>query len=127
MSTPERPPRRVTVVHPRTAAARSSHRRGVRRDVREQTELGVTLITSLRRTQLRLALLVLVGVVVVVGGIPLAFLAFPDIREARVGGLAAGWIILGVLVFPAICIAGWLFARQADRNEDEFVDLVERS
>ena len=54
-------------------------------------------------------------------------LDFPDIREARVGGLAAGWIILGVLVFPAICIAGWLFARQADRNEDEFVDLVERS
>ena len=127
MSTPERPAKRVTVVHPRTAAARSSQRRGVRRDVRDQTPLGVTMITSLRRTQLRLALLVLVGVVVVVGGIPLAFLAFPDIREARVGGLAAGWIILGVLVFPAICIAGWLFARQADRNEDEFVELVERS
>jgi hypothetical protein len=127
MSTPERPARRVTVAHPRTAAARSSQRRGVRRDVREQTALGVTMITSLRRTQLRLALLVLVGDGVVVGGIPLAFLAFPDVREARVGGLAVGWVILGVLVFPAICVAGWLFARQADRNEEEFVDLVERS
>jgi hypothetical protein len=117
----------VTVVHPRTAAARTSPRRGVRRDVRDQTPLGVTMLTSLRRTQLRLAILVVLGVAVVVTGIPLVFLAFPAVREARVGGLALGWIILGVLVFPAICGAGWAYVRQAERNESAFVDLVERS
>ncbi len=127
MSTPDRPAKRVTVTHPRTAAARSAPRRGVRRDVRDQTELGVTMMTSLRRAQLRLALIVGLGVAVVVGVIPLVFLAFPTVREARVGGLAVGWVLLGVLVFPAICGAAWVYVRAAERNEAEFVDLVERS
>ena len=127
MSTPERPAKRVTVVHPRTAAARTSSRRGVRRDVRDQTELGVTMLTSLRRAQLRLAVLVVLGVAVVVVGIPLVFLAFPAVREGRVGGLAVGWIVLGVAVFPAICGAAWAYVRHAERNEAAFVDLVERS
>ena len=127
MSTPDRPAKRVTVVHPRTAAARTAAKRGVRRDVREQTELGVTMLTSLRRTQLRLAVLVVLGVAVVVIGIPLVFLAFPAVREGRVGGLAVGWFILGVAVFPAICGAGWAYVRHAERNEAAFVDLVERS
>ncbi len=127
MSTPERPARRVTVVHPRTAAARTAARRGMRRDVRDQTELGVTMLTSLRRTQLRLAVLVVLGVGVVVVAIPLVFLALPAVREGRVGGLAVGWIVLGVAVFPAICGAGWAYVRHAERNEAAFVDLVERS
>ena len=127
MSTPDRPAKRVTVVHPRTAAARTSSRRGVRRDVHDQTELGVTMLTSLRRAQLRLAVLVVLGVAVVVIGIPLVFLAFPAVREGRVGGLAVGWIVLGVAVFPAICGSGWAYIRHAERNESDFVDLVERS
>ncbi len=114
-------------MHPRTAAARTASRRGVRRDVRDQTELGVTMLTSLRRTQLRLAVLVVLGVGVVVVGIPLVFLEFPAVSHARVGGLAVGWIILGVLVFPAICGAALAYVRHAERNESAFVDLVERS
>jgi hypothetical protein len=127
MSLPDRPPRRVTVTHPRTAAARSSQRRGVRRDVRDQTELGVTMIRSLRRAQLRLALVVGLGVAVVLGAIPLVFLASPVVREARIGGLAVGWLLLGVLVFPTICTVGWAYVRASERDEDDFVDLVERS
>jgi hypothetical protein len=128
LPTPDRAPRRVVITHPRTAAARSSsQRRGVRRDVTEQTELGVTLMRSLRRTQLRLALVVGIVIAVVVGGIPLLFLAFPAVRDARVGGLALGWVVLGVMVFPLICITGWLYVRAADREETEFVELVERS
>jgi hypothetical protein len=117
----------VAVVHPRTAAARTASRRGLRRDVSDQTELGVTMLRSLRRTQLRLAVLVVLGVAVVVVGIPLVFLAFPAVGQGRVGGLAIGWIILGVLVFPAICGAAWAYVRRAERNEAAFVDLVERS
>jgi drug/metabolite transporter (DMT)-like permease len=116
------------ITHPRTAAARSTaHRRGVRRDVTEQTELGITLMRSLRRAQLRLALVVGIVIAVVVGGIPLMFLAFPAVRDARVSGLSLGWVVLGVLVFPLICLTGWLYVRAADRGEAEFVDLVERS
>lgn len=121
------PPRRTIVVHPRTAAARGAHRRGVRRDVRDHTELGVTLLASLRRSQLRLATLVLLAITLVVGGIPLLFLGLPELREARVGGLAVGWVILGVAAFPVICLLGWAYVRAAERNERDFVDLVERS
>jgi hypothetical protein len=123
----ERPAKRVTVTHPRTAAARSSARRGLRGDVREQTALGVTMITSLRRALLRLAVIVGTGLVVVLGGIPVVFLAAPGLRELRVGGLSLGWIVLGLLVFPAICGAAWWYVRAAERTEAEFVDLVERS
>lgn len=124
---PPRAARRTRVVHPRTAAAQGSHRRGVRRDVREQTELGVAMMSSLRRSQLRIAVLVMLAMTVLVGGIPLLFLAFPAVREARVGGLAVGWLILGVAVFPVICGLGWAYVKAADRNERDFVDLVERS
>jgi len=123
----ERPAKRVTVTHPRTAAARSSARRSFRGDVREQTPLGVTMMTSLRRAQLRLAVIVGTGLVVVLGGIPVVFLAVPGLRELRVGGLSLGWIVLGLLVFPAICGAAWWYVRAAERTEAEFVDLVERS
>ncbi|MGD9956131.1 MAG: hypothetical protein AB7O74_06550 [Candidatus Nanopelagicales bacterium] len=123
----ERPAKRVTVTHPRTAAARSSARRSFRGDVREQTPLGVTMITSLRRAQLRLAVIVGTGLVVVLGGIPVVFLAVPGLRELRIGGLSLGWIVLGLLVFPAICGAAWWYVRAAERTEAEFVDLVERS
>jgi hypothetical protein len=123
----ERPPRRVTVTHPRTAAARGAARRGVRRDVSEQTQLGVTFMTSLRRAQLRLALIVGLTVAVILGGIPLLFLALPALREARVGGLSVGWLLLGVLAFPAICAGAWYYVRAAERNERAFVELVERS
>jgi drug/metabolite transporter (DMT)-like permease len=99
----------------------------VRRDVRDQTELGVTMIRSLRRAQLRLALVVGLGVAVVLGAIPLVFLAFPEVREARVGGLSVGWVLLGVLAFPAIWLAGWAYVRAAEHDEAAFVDLVERS
>jgi hypothetical protein len=124
----ERPLRkRVAVTHPRTAAARSAQRRGVRRDVADQTPLGVALITSLRRSQLRLAVVVGAALTVVLGGIPLLFLLFPAIGQARVGGLSMGWILLGLLVFPAICGGAWWYVRAAERNESDFVDLVERS
>lgn len=123
----ERPAKRVTITHPRTAAARSSARRGLRGDVREHTPLGVTMITSLRRAQLRLAVIVGTGLVVVLGGIPVVFLAVPGLRELRVAGLSLGWIVLGLLVFPAICGAAWWYVRAAERTEAEFVDLVERS
>jgi hypothetical protein len=119
--------RREVVTHPRTAAARSAARRGVRRDVRDQTPLGLAMITSLRRTQLRLAVIVGLGIAVLLGGIPLLFLALPGLREARIADLSVGWLVLGVLVFPAIWLGAWAYVRAAERNESDFVDLVERS
>jgi hypothetical protein len=85
------------------------------------------MVMSLRRSQLRLATFVLLAITVLVGGVPLLFLGVPGLREARVGGFAVGWLVLGVAVFPVICGIGWIYTRAAERNERDFVELVEES
>jgi hypothetical protein len=121
----ERPPR-VTVTHPRTASAHRARRTSVRREVGEQTALGEVVLRSLERAQLRLALLVAAVVGAVMFGIPVLFLAWPAARQAQVGGLPLGWLLLGLVVFPVIVVAGWLYVRGAERNERRFSRLVER-
>ena len=118
---------RVVVTHPRTAAARHAPRRGVRRDVTDQTPLGETMLRSLRAAQLRLAYLVGLGLAVMLGGIPLLFLLFPSLDRARVVGLPIGWLVLGFAVFPVIIGLALLYARAAERNERRFQDLVDRT
>jgi hypothetical protein len=118
---------RERVTHPRTEAATRSVRPGARRDLREQTVRGEVLIGSLRRAQLRLALVVAALFGAVLGGLPLLFAVFPEARDARVAGLPLGWLLLGLLAFPAILAGGWWYVRAAERNERDFVDLVDRS
>jgi hypothetical protein len=36
------------------------------------------------------------------------------------------WLLLGVLVYPAMLGLGWFYVRQAERNEHDFTDLVDR-
>ena len=40
-------------------------------------------------------------------------------------GLPLPWLLLGVLVYPALVVGAWLYIRQAERNEAEFSDLVQ--
>ena len=119
-------PRRVRVTNPRTGAPRRPSRTSVRREVREQTALGEVVLRSLERAQLRLALLVAAVVGAVLFGIPVLFLAWPAARRAEVAGLPLGWLLLGLVVFPVIVLAGWAYVRGAERNERRFRQLVER-
>jgi len=129
MSAPEGPPRRVTVTHPRTAAARRAAV-GVRRpgaqDVREQNPVGELYVRSLVRAQLRLSLAVLVGLATVIGLLPLAGVLIPAVQTATVGPLPVAWLLLAVAVFPALAGTAWWYVRAAEQTERQFVDLVER-
>ncbi|MEZ5118021.1 MAG: hypothetical protein R2737_17295 [Candidatus Nanopelagicales bacterium] len=123
-------PRRQAVTHPRTAAARRRSRGSAsagRRDLSEQTPLGTVLLLSLKRSQLRLALLVAASVGALLGGIPVLFLAVPALRNATLAGIPAGWLLLGLVVFPVICLVAWWYVRAAERNERRFTDLVDRT
>ncbi|WP_327091389.1 hypothetical protein OIE66_12305 [Nonomuraea sp. NBC_01738] len=117
--------RRVAVTSPRTAAARR-RRYPATREIDEQTRLGELYMRSLLRTQFRLALFVCTVLVCVVGGLPLAFLLLPDLREADVLGIPLPWAVLAGLIYPAFVGGAWLYVRQAERNERHFADLVER-
>jgi hypothetical protein len=118
-------PRRVVVTSPRTAAARRP-RHPLTREIDEQTQLGEVYMRSLVRTQFRLALFVCTVLACVAGGLPLLFLLVPDLRGTQVLGLPLPWVVLAGLIYPAFISGAWLYVRQAERNERDFADLVER-
>jgi hypothetical protein len=118
-------PRRQVVTSPRTIAARRP-RYPLTREIDEQTELGEVYMSSLVRTQFRLALFVCTVLGCVVGGLPLLFLLVPELREVRLLGLPLPWLVLGGLIYPAFVVGGLFYVRHAERNERHFADLVDR-
>jgi hypothetical protein len=120
------PPRRVVVTGPR---ARTVRRRpgSPAHALDEQTVVGDLLVRSLVRAQLLLALRTAAAVAVVLGGLPLLFALLPATRDVVVLGLTLPWLCLAVLVYPALVLVGWWHVRLAERNEQDFVELVERS
>ncbi len=121
------PPRRVVVTSPRTAAVRRPPGRAALRALDEQDLVGELLVRSLVRAQLLLALRMLTVLAVLLGGLPLLFAVLPATRDLVVLGLPLPWLCLGVLVHPALLLTGWVHVRLAERNERDFVELVERS
>jgi hypothetical protein len=117
----------VRVTSPRTEAAlrrRPSRRR--RDELADQTAIGDVLIRSLIRAQLGLGLRVLAVLVGLLGGLPMLFALVPGAGRAEVGGIAVPWLLLGAATFPLLLLLGLVYVRQAERNEREFADLVER-
>ena len=121
------PPRRVAVTGPRSRTVRRPPGRPGVRALDEQTVVGDLLVRSLVRAQLGLALRTASVVLGALGGLPLLFALVPATRDAQVLGVALPWLLLGVLVHPTLLIAGWIYVRQAERAERDFVELVERS
>jgi hypothetical protein len=120
------PTRRVRVTSPLTGAARRP-RGKVTSEIDAQTRLGEVYMTSLLRAQLRLAVLVLLAVVALVAGLPLAFYAAPRLFAVHVLGMPLSWVLLGFAVYPVLLLLGWLYVRSAERNERDFTDVVDRS
>ena len=120
-----RPPERVSVTAPR--AVRRPPGRAALRALDEQDVVGELLIRSLVRAQLVLALRLLAVFATLLGGLPLLFALVPATREAELAGLRLPWLVLGVLVYPALLAGGLLHVRLAERHERDFVELVERS
>ncbi|MBO3747834.1 hypothetical protein J5X84_17290 [Streptosporangiaceae bacterium NEAU-GS5] len=121
----DRTPKRVAVTSPRTAAARRA-RHPVTREIDEQTMVGEVYMSSLIRTQFRLALFVCTVLACVVCGLPLLFLLMPELRDLRLLGIPLPWVVLAGLIYPAFIVGAWLYIRQAERNERHFAELVER-
>ncbi len=118
-------PKRVTITGPRRDVRRRRPR-PITDEIDNQTLVGKVYLRSLIRTQLQLGLATVALVVLPLAAMPLVFGAWPSVRELRVGPMPLWWLLLGVLVYPAILGVGWWYTRQADRNESQFTDLVER-
>ena len=113
-------PERVRVTGPprrRTPAARTT-------DIDAETRLGGVYMGSLLREQLRLAIGVLAVLALTVGLLPLLFHVAPGLSDVHLLGLPLGWLLLGVAVYPWLLVLGWAYVRRAERNEDDFAELV---
>ena len=121
----------MVVTSPRTSAVLRPPGRPALRALDEQDVVGELLVRSLVRAQLVLALRLAVATLgvyaVLLGGLPLLFALAPRLRSVQLLGLPLPWLLLGVLVYPGLAFGAWVFVRAAERNERDFVELVERS
>ena len=62
--------------------------------------------------------------VLVLAGIPLLFL-MPSLGTITIVGLRLPWLLLGFAVYPFFVAVAWSYNRSADRNEQDFADMVE--
>jgi hypothetical protein len=116
---------RVRITHPRTDAARRVPARPVIHEIDEQTQLGEVYLTSLVRSQRRLALLVCSLAAMVLGGIALLGALVPGFARLRLFGISVPWLVLGLLIYPLMIGLAAYAVRHAERNERDFTELVE--
>ena len=112
---------RVRVTAPRSPArpARDT------REAAEESEVGQVFVRSLIRTQLRLALVVAGGFLLILGAFPLFLAAVPGLADTRVAGIPFDWLLIGAGFYSVIGLSAWLFIRTATRNEARYRDLAE--
>ena len=115
---------RVRVTSPLGSAARHVSR-SVRQEIDESTGVGEVYMRSLIRSQFRAALTVVSTLILSLGVLPLAFITIDASTTTSLWGVPLPWIILGFAVYPCIVLIGWLYVRQAERAERDFIDLVE--
>lgn len=120
-------PRRVRIVSPRSRAAPARARRPASSDIDELTSIGEVYMRSLVLTQGRLAVAVCLIFAVLLGGLPLLLVSEPGLATTSVLGVPLPWLLLGVLVHPVLIAVAWLYVRRAERNEEDFAELVEGS
>lgn len=115
------PPARVRVTAPRHGRPRRST---VVAEIDAQTVVGDIYIRSLMRSQLRLAVTILVVLLATVGALPVVFEAWPGVAAQRVGGVPLVWLVLGACCYPVLIGLAFLYVRRAERNERAFSELV---
>jgi hypothetical protein len=120
-STSRAPVPRVRVTAPTVGRSR---RTTVSHEIDAQSPLGEVYMRSLVRSQLRLALGLLLALVLSVGALPLLFVLVPWSQHGRVFGVPLAWLLLGGCCYPAIIALAVVYVRRAERNERAFQDLV---
>jgi len=119
--------RRVAVRNPRGRATRREPGERALTELAEQTEVGEILLRSLTRAQLMLAVRIFAVFGCLLLGLPALFATHPGLADYRIIGLPLPWLLLGGAVYPLLVLLGVLYVRQAERNERDFVEFIERS
>lgn len=124
--TPTGPARRVRITSPRREARRRGAQRPAAQELEEQTGLGEVYLSALLRAQLRLSVAILLGIGLVVLGLPAVLILLPAARLFHVGPIPFPWLAIGVLIYPVVFVAARIYVHQAERIEREFSDLMDQ-
>ncbi|MDG9675721.1 hypothetical protein ABZ777_20345 [Micromonospora parva] len=119
------PPRRSRIVLAEITRQDTRAER-TRTELAQQTQVGEALVRGLVRAQLALALRLSLVVAIGLGGLPWLFAIAPSLGRTTVAGVNLPWLLLGVASFPFLIAVGWAYVRLAERNEQDFTDLVQR-
>ncbi|MGW9413405.1 hypothetical protein [Arthrobacter cupressi] len=95
------------------------------RDAAVDSEVGRLYVRSLIRSQLRLAVVVAAGFLLVLAASGLMVALVPELAGLRLLGVPVNWLLLGAGLYPVIGLAAWLYNRSAARNEARYRDLVD--
>jgi uncharacterized membrane protein (DUF485 family) len=93
-------------------------------EIAEQTAYGEILLEELIRRQLRLGIGVAAAFLVLLFGLPLMNLFFPELVQMRMLGLPLSWLALAVLVYPFLWFLAVYYVSTSRKYEDEFTELV---
>lgn len=93
-------------------------------EIAEQTPYGEVLLEDLIRHQLTLGVSVAAVFLVILLGLPLMNVLFPELVAMRVLGLPMSWLALAVLVYPLVWVLAIYFVSTAKKYEDDFTELV---
>ncbi|GAB2951400.1 hypothetical protein GCM10027280_44760 [Micromonospora polyrhachis] len=116
---------RTRIVLSEVSARRTGADR-TRAELTQQTRVGEALVRGLVRAQLTLAVRMALVVVIGLGGLPLLFAIAPAVGTVKLFGVHLPWLLLGVISFPFLVAVGWAYVHLAERNEQDFTDLVQR-
>ena len=94
------------------------------REAAQDSEVGQVFVRSLIRSQLRLALVVAGGFLLILAAFPLVLVAVPGLDDTRIAGIPFDWLLLGIGIYPVIGLSAWLYVRSAARNEARYRDLA---
>ncbi|HVB76396.1 MAG TPA: hypothetical protein VNI34_01085 [Candidatus Nitrosotalea sp.] len=92
-------------------------------ELAEQTRVGEVYLAALMRRQLRLSLGVAVSLLAVLGVQPLLdrWVAY---RQAALFSIPVPWLVLGLLTYPLLVVAGYFYLGRSESIDDEFGDLM---
>lgn len=109
---------RVVVMSPQTRLARARRRGHPGQHLLRPDPGGTDRARALYHAQRRPAVLTLVLMGLLLGGLPLAFSTWPVLDEVRIAGIPLSWLLLGVLPFPVMAAAAIWQLRRAESIED---------
>ncbi|GAA1344772.1 hypothetical protein GCM10009611_20330 [Arthrobacter roseus] len=84
-------------------------------------------VSSLMRSQFRLAIVVASGFILLLLGVPVLVWLSPALAALTIFSIPLRWLLLGVLMYPVMITAAWLFIRAASRNETRYRQLTDKS